>query len=110
MVLWPALINAVLGLWLIASPTVIGYGGAAAANDLVMGITVVCSALIPAFLLPRFTQSSWVNLFCGIWITLAPAIIGYQQLQVPASNDVAVGLLITVVASIRVLMPDPEIA
>jgi hypothetical protein len=103
--IWPALINTLLGLWLIVSPTILQYGGVAATNDVALGITIVCITLGSIILLPEFTTTSWLVLFSGIWVVFAPVTFGYQQLQMVATNDVAIGLLVTIVAGIRVCMP-----
>ena len=63
----PAVANTLLGLWLIASPTLLQYGGAAAANDVALGITIVCIAVGSLVLLPQFTWTSWLVLFSGIF-------------------------------------------
>ncbi len=102
---WPALVNTLLGFWLILSPTALQYGGVAATNDIALGITIVCIALGSVILLPEFTATSWLVLFAGIWVVFSPVSLGYQQLTVPATNDVGIGLLVTLVAAIRVCMP-----
>ena len=94
--------NAALGLWLAAAPLVLGYGGVPAINDVVLGLTVLAVALFSLVLLPRFTDSSWLTVVCGLWITLSPALLGYEQLQRVATNDVVIGLLVTVLAAVRV--------
>jgi len=97
-----SLANALLGLWLVAAPVALGYGGVPAVNNVVLGLTVFAVAVVSLVLLPRFTDSSWLNVACGVWITLSPALLGYEQLPRTATNDVAVGLLITVLAAIRI--------
>lgn len=107
MVRYLSVVIGLLGLWLIVAPVVIGYQGMAAINDLVLGATVLFVAVVSAAALPRFTASSWVTLCCGIWVVFAPAWLGYEQLQLPATNDVAIGLLITLLAAIRICSRDP---
>lgn len=97
-----SLVNMVIGVWLMVSPVVLGYGGVAAVNDVALGATVIGVAVFALVLLPAFTASSWINVFCGIWLVFAPAFLSYQHLRVPASNDIAMGLLITIIASVRV--------
>ncbi len=101
---WPTLVNALLGASLVVHPILLGISGPPAMNELISGLTVLGVAIASAALLPRFVDSSWITLVCGIWITLSPAIVGYEQLQRMATNDVAVGLAITVIAAIRVAM------
>lgn len=96
-----SLVNMVIGVWLMVSPVVLGYGGVAAVNDVALGATVIGVAVF-ALVLPALTASSWINVFCGIWLVFAPAFLSYQHLRVPASNDIAMGLLITIIASVRV--------
>lgn len=98
---WPSIGNVLLGLWLISAPVVLHYGGAPATNDVIMGVVVGAIALGSIVLLPELTATSWVNLFCGIWIVFAPVIFGFAQLRSVATTHVAVGLLITILAAIR---------
>jgi len=48
--------------------------------------------------------SRWLNLVLGIWLILAPPVLGYRA---PAAhvNDVAVGIAVAVVALASIVLP-----
>ncbi len=50
------------------------------------------------------TGLSWLNVLAGIWLIIAPWILGYQTLGAKI-NDVVLGVIITVVALIVALAP-----
>jgi hypothetical protein len=51
---WPSWVNAILGVWLIAAPFVMGYANTTATwNDVVLGIIVAILATTSALATPR---------------------------------------------------------
>lgn len=89
--MWAQIINTALGIWLMAAPAVLGYGGAARINDRIVGpiaVTFACIAIWPATRPVR-----WVNLPLGLWLIVAPWLFSYGR--VALLNSLAVGLLMT---------------
>jgi hypothetical protein len=43
---------------------------------------------------PAVTGPAWTNMVLGIWIIIAPWILGYRELSPAVANDVFVGVLI----------------
>jgi len=50
--------------------------------------------------------ASGLNVVAGIWLILAPFILGYANLVPAFWNDVVVGILLVVLAGIRVANPN----
>lgn len=93
-------VNAVLGIWLIAAPFVLGYSAVTTAlyDDIVIGAGVLILAWIRAANPARMTWASWTNLALGLWLASAPFLLGFAGTTAALWNDVIVGLGIAVFA------------
>ncbi len=110
-------INILLGIWLIIAPFVLGYArlDAAETNDIVVGILVAIIAAIRSF--GAFTQPgwSWVNVLLGIWLIIAPFVLGYSGNATPLWNDIILGIVIAILAwtsaasTRRTTLPPPTV-
>jgi hypothetical protein len=65
----------VVGLWLMAAPAVLGYGGAAATSDRVAGPVMAAIAFLAVFRITRGLR--WLNLPVGAWLVAAPWLLGF---------------------------------
>lgn len=87
--MWAQFVNTALGVWLMAAPSVLGYGDPARTNDWVVGplaATFACTAIWEATRGVR-----WANLPLGGWLVLAPMVLGYPT--EPLVHSVSAGLL-----------------
>lgn len=85
------------GLWLTAAPWILGYGGAAAVSDRVVGPLAVTFAMIA---LSESTRSvRWANLPLGIWLCMAPWMLGFPAPA--AASSLGCGLLISALSVFR---------
>jgi hypothetical protein len=109
---WQDWANLVLAVWLFISPWVINFGGSAgtpagtaappgasnaAWNAWILGIIiflVACSAISRL----RAWQE-WVNLLLGIWLFIAPWVLGFSGLPGAAWNHWIVGVLVFLIAA-----------
>jgi hypothetical protein len=71
----PQIINAILGIWLMAAPAVLGYGRPASTNDHIVGPLVATFACIAIWEATRSVR--WVNLPLGLWLIVAPLALGH---------------------------------
>lgn len=97
-------INALLGLWLIISPSALGYARAstlAVLNDLILGVLVLVSAVWVAAGLTRAVEMAAFGVVCGLWLLIAPFVLGIAQITIVAWNDVIVGLVVIVVSLVE---------
>jgi hypothetical protein len=92
---WQDVVMLVLGLWLIVSPFVlnyIDYTNIAALNSYILGVGVIAFAAI-ALTIPQMWEE-WVNLVLGVWLLIAPFVLGFQGDFVPMANHLILGVLI----------------
>jgi hypothetical protein len=94
-------INIVAGLWLIIAPFVLGYAAVQAAvwNDIVIGVAVAIMAIVRVTQPARYEGLSWVNVVLGVWLILAPFMLGYARIQPAVWNDVLMGLVVLALAA-----------
>lgn len=99
-------INLILGLWLIVAPFALRYAGlthAAATEDVVLGIVIAAfSWWILAAAMPMVGHA-WFEILCGIWVAIAPFVIGYSGLAIARTNDVWVGIVVLIVGVIAAI-------
>lgn len=100
----------IAGIWLLVAPIALDYGALAPArwNGLGAGIVLVVLALL-RFLKPLPPAGLvWTILAAGVWLILAPFVLGYGSFDTAAEslnargatwNDIIVGLLVTAVAA-----------
>jgi hypothetical protein len=85
--MWPRLHNMIIGLWLMSSPDVFGYGPGPSINNEIMGPIVLACALIGLHEVARPLR--WVN---WIWLLIAPWIL-YNGIT-PTVNGTITGVLL----------------
>jgi multisubunit Na+/H+ antiporter MnhG subunit len=88
------IITFLAGLWLIFAPSILTYiTPAAASNDVTVGIIVAIIAAIRYFIPTRAAWLSWINIFLGIWLIIAPFGLGYIE-AAAIWNDIIVGIIV----------------
>lgn len=87
---------AALGGWLIVSPAVLGYSGAASVNARLAGPIVVGASIIAIGQLMRPLR--WFELLVGVWLVTSPWLLikWYDGLEI--SNAVGVGISLIIIA------------
>lgn len=73
--MWFQMAAALVGLWLMASPSVLEYGEPARTNNLIAGPIAVSLAVIAIWEIGR--ELRWINVAIGVWLLIAPWILGY---------------------------------
>ena len=89
--MWAQLINAVLGLWLMVAPAILGFDKIIADNNHVTGPIIATFAITAIFECTRPVR--WFNILAGAWLLISPWILGYSQ-TMAIINDMAVGALV----------------
>jgi hypothetical protein len=95
--MWAQLINAMLGIWLMAAPTILGYGGPARTNSHIVGPLAVSCAVIALWEVTRPVR--WGNLALGLWLLVAPWV--FTDTWGALFNSSLVGLLLMAFALVR---------
>jgi hypothetical protein len=89
--MWNQLLVVVLGLWITASPDVMGYEGPERLNNQIVGPLVISVAIIAAAETTRAMR--WINVALGCWLMLAPVLLRYDPLHVGVRSSL-VGLAV----------------
>jgi len=93
---WQDWVNLVLGMWLFITPF-IGMemvSSTAAWNGYIFGVIVVALS-IWALVQPRAWEE-WINLVIGVWLILAPFILGFTTETTAMWNHILMGVVIGV--------------
>jgi hypothetical protein len=93
--MWPQVINAVLGVWLMAAPAVLGYDGAGRISNLVVGPIAATFAIIAIWEVVR--PLGKVNIALGSWLIVAPLLLDHESM-IPVINSFVVGVLMIALA------------
>ncbi len=88
------------GLWLAASPYLLGFAWHTAAwwNAIVIGICMVVLAMIRLSNLEQFRGLRWTALILGGWMIASPFVAGYAELAGAMWNAIIVGAVIAISA------------
>lgn len=95
--MWAQGIIVILGVWLLASPDVMGYGGQVRVNHQVVGVWMATFGMIAISESMRAVR--WVNLALGLWLVSAPFILDYPDER--TSGSIIVGIAAMCLASVR---------
>lgn len=78
--MWNQYLVILLGVWIIVAPDVMQYDGAERTNYHIVGPLVVIAALLA---MAEWTRAvRWVNVALGLWLMLAPALLGFSPLHI----------------------------
>jgi hypothetical protein len=90
---WQDPANAVLGVWLIFSPMILGFQSSTTAviNAVVVGILLLATAL-GAIFVPRAWEE-WTETALGLWLAISPWVLGGSTQSAKASA-VVTGLVV----------------
>lgn len=93
---WQDWAELVLGVWLFISPWVLGYSdvGAAAGNAYIIGAAIAILAIAELSMPRRWEE--WINLVLGVWLIIAPWVLGFSNVSSAVQNSVVVGIIMIV--------------
>lgn len=91
---WSDWFNLFIGAWLILLPMLaLGELSAAAAiNSYSCGVIIAIVSLIALARPSKWEE--WINLVVGMWVFIAPFLLGYWDLEYPAWNHIFSGALV----------------
>jgi hypothetical protein len=96
--MWAHLISASVGIWLMASPSLFGYGPPTATSDWIVGPLVASFGLTAAWEVTRAVR--WVNVVLAAWLVLSPLVLGTWAGTLVA-NHILSGILVGLLAFVR---------
>ncbi len=89
------LAGAVLGVWLMVAPAMLGYAGSAAVNQRVVGPVVLGASFVAIWPLMRPLRR--IEFVAGVWLVVSSPFFGSAA---PKINGVAVGLMLVALSSL----------
>ncbi|HEU4793207.1 MAG TPA: SPW repeat protein [Nitrolancea sp.] len=100
-------INMALGIWLLASPYVLGFTliDAARINNATFGPFILWIAIARLAVPDRGRWVSWFNVAFGIWVAASPFVLGFADQPKPMINNIVVGLIVALVALVSTRQP-----
>jgi hypothetical protein len=88
------------GLWEVIAVFILGYTASSAAlwNALIVGVALLVLGVWAALSNQETTDKSldWINALIGVWLIIAPFILGYTAIVAAMWNDIIVGLVVVV--------------
>ena len=91
-----------VGAWEVLAPFVLGYTMATGAlwDAIILGIGLIIFAGWAALSneISTIRGLNWINVILGVWLILAPFIIGYTSFAAALWNDIIVGIVAVVLA------------
>jgi len=95
--MWPHVLTAGIGLWLLASPDLLGYEGPAQVNNQIVGAWITTLAVIAMAESVRALR--WGNVALGAWLIGAPFMLDYPDER--AIGSIALGVVVVALSCIR---------
>ncbi|MCJ0762238.1 SPW repeat protein [Variovorax terrae] len=102
---WQDPVNAVLGIWLVLSPWVLGLQAdtTVMTNGVIVGLALIAASL-GAIFVPRAWEE-WTESVLGLWMVASPWLLGFSSNHDATVNAVVSGIVIMVLA-LWVLLTD----
>ena len=95
---WQDAVNFVLGLWLVASPWMLGYAGETAAAWNVYGFGAAIAVLAAISFFAHQKWENWLNAAIAAWLIVSPWVLAYSALQTALWNQIVTGLVLGALA------------
>jgi hypothetical protein len=95
--MWARIASALIGVWLMAAPAVLGYEDPARTSDRIAGPVAATVAIVAIWEVTRPVR--WANLLIAGWLLIVPMVLDYHR--VAALNSVAAGLLLAALTFVR---------
>lgn len=95
---WQDPLNLVLGLWLAASPWVLGYQAEITPtyNAVIVGAPIAVLALLELFKVTAWEE--WTSFALGVWLAMSPWLLGFSGIAAAMSNALVVGIAVAALA------------
>ncbi len=96
---WQDGVELVLGVWLAASPWILGFADMPFAmwNAVILGVAIVVYALVEMGV-PRAWEE-WISMAMGAWLVMSPFVLNFSANSMASWNAIVVGVLIAVFAA-----------
>jgi SPW repeat len=92
---WQDAASLLVGVWLILSPFILDFAGAAFWITIALGLGVILFA-VEAFVIPSYLEE-WAEMLLGLALVVVPWTVGYES-SVATLSSVLAGILVIVLA------------
>lgn len=86
-----------VGVWEISAPYILGYSatGSAVGSAITIGVALVILAAWAALASQETIVKglSWTDALLGVWLVIAPFILGYASNTAATWNDITIGVI-----------------
>jgi len=93
---------ALVGVWEVIAVAVLGYSASSAAlwDAIIVGVLLFVLGVWAALSNQVGTDRTldWINVVLGVWLIIAPFLLGYSALAAALWNDIIVGIVVVVLA------------
>lgn len=96
--MWAQAVNAIIGIWLMAAPQLLGHHHVPAINIHIAGPLITTFSVIALYQCTRKVGN--INLFIGFWLILSPWLLNYSN-EASIINDMISGFVVMVLAPIQ---------
>jgi hypothetical protein len=95
---WQDPLNLILGLWLIASPWVLGHEAEMTPtyNAVAVGILVAALAVLEFFKVKAWEE--WTSVALGVWLAISPWLLGFSITVAATTNALIIGIAVAALA------------
>lgn len=93
--------NIICAVWLMIAPFLMRFTGleTATANSLLVGAAMLLVALYDTFMPLHHPGLVWVNFVLGLWLLVAPFLLGFSQNPLPTLTHIAIGEIVVGLAA-----------
>ena len=107
--LWAHFVNLLLGVWLVTSPSALGYRSAGLTrSDVASGALVILFSLL-SYSRRRGAWAQWANCVIGVWLLFAPLVF-WAPTSAEYANHTLVGALVIAFAALVSGMPGMDMS
>src|SRR5215470_6089728 len=95
---WEAWCSWLLGIWLCISPGPVQFGSDATATfaAVITGVLLICIEVVTVSTFRLWED--WINVVLGLWLIVAPLILGFDLNRAATANFVIVGASVVALA------------
>ncbi len=93
-------VSILVGLWLIASPFVMGFSAMTGEmwNNVIFGALIALLGLVRLYMPEQAEWMSWLNAVFGLWLILSPFVLSYPTV-VDLWDNIIAGLIVVIAGS-----------
>ncbi len=107
-----ATIDLLLGVWLLAAPSVIGYQWArpmTVAEDLIPGLFLCATSCVLLLMKWRGRDVTWLQALCGLWLIAGSIALVFARLPHAALNGIVVGTAVLLLNALVFVVRSPAV-